>query len=90
MIKTKVDLAREEVREKVFMEIIGHLLRYNDAEKRYIADEAQVHWGTLYAWTHGNTLRPRIDTLSRVARAMGYELTLSRVKAKVPRLRRVK
>lgn len=84
----KVETADQ--RERLFLDVIGHLMRYNDGEKQYIADEAEVHWTTLYNWCAGKTTKPRIDTLSRVARAMGYEIVLKRAKAKPPKLRRIK
>lgn len=78
-----------KAREDLFMDIIGHLLRYNDAEKKHIAEEAGISWQCIYQWTHGTTLSPQIRTLAAVARVLGYEIVLKRV-ARVPKLRRVK
>lgn len=83
----KVVVHNQAVREKVFLEIIDHLLRYNDAEKKWIAEQAEVHWGTLYCWCSGNTFSPQIRTLAAVARVLGYELVLKRQQAKPPQLK---
>lgn len=56
--KRKIDLANSDSREALFLEIIGHLFRYNDAEKRAIADEAEVSLATLYLWCSGATQNP--------------------------------
>lgn len=83
----KVDMADARVREKIFMEIIDHLNRYNDAEKRWIADAAGVHWGTLYSWCSLRTWSPQIRTLAGVARALGYEVVLKRQRPAPPKLK---
>lgn len=90
MAKRKVSLDTEKQREKLFLDIIMHLLRYNDAERRYIAIQAGVSISCIYSWTHGKTMTPRIDTLSKVARALGYEIVLTRAKSQPPKLFRVK
>lgn len=82
MARRKVKLDTDDQRASLFMEIIGHLMRYNDEEKRNIAEEAGVHWVTLYSWCSGITQKPRIDTLSKVAEALGYEIVLKRVNVK--------
>lgn len=89
MAKKQLSLDTELGREEVFMEIISNLLRYNDAERKHIAEEAEVHWTTLYNWTHGATINPHISTLARVARVLGYNIVLKRA-ARIPKLRRVK
>lgn len=90
MAKRKHSLDTEEARERLFLDIIGHLLRYNDAEKRAIAENAEVHWTTIYNWTHGQTINPHIHTLARVARALGYDIVLKRISSKTPVLWRIK
>ena len=69
---------KEFERESVFLEIIYDLMMLNDVEKRQIAEIADIHWGTLYSWTSLRTRTPRIDTLCRVARALGYDIVLKR------------
>lgn len=77
-------------REEIFLDIIYELEKHNDEEKRRIALEASVHYTTLYNWTSFKTVAPRISTLVRVARVLGYDIALVRLAAKAPRLRRVK
>ena len=89
-LKKKIDMAVEDQREKLFLDIIGHLLRYNDQERKDIAKEAEVHWTTLYNWTHGSTINPHIRTLSSVARVMGYEIVLKRIRTPKAIIRRIK
>lgn len=86
----KVTLNTDREREKLFLELIDHLMRYNDAEKKWVAEEAGIHWGTLYAWCAGNTFSPQIRTLAAVARTLGYEIVLKRTKAAPPKLRVIK
>lgn len=83
----KVSLATAKDREKVFLEIIDHLNRYNDAEKKWIAEEAGIHWGTLYNWCAFHTWSPQIRTLAAVARALGYDLVLKRQRPAPPKLK---
>jgi len=83
----KVELTSHVMREKIFLEIIDHLNRYNDAEKKWIAEEAGVHWGTLYNWCALNTWSPQIRTLAGVARALGYDIVLKRQRPAPPKLK---
>ena len=77
----------ESNKTRIFIDIIHLLWQYNDAGLRSIAEEANVHWTTLYGWRSGKTIAPRSDTLFRVAAALGYDIKL--VKKKL-QLRRVK
>lgn len=86
----KVELTSSKAREKIFNEIIDHLGRYNDAEKKWIAEEAGVHWGTLYNWCAYSTYSPHLRTIAAVARALGYEIVLKRQHAAPPKLKLVK
>lgn len=64
---------------EAFQSIIRHLWTLNgEAEMKELAEAAQVSIGTLYLWKSGVTTRPRIDTLTKVARIMGYDLVLRR------------
>jgi DNA-binding phage protein len=77
-------------REIVFVEVIYDLLMLSDHERKEIADSAGVHWTTLYAWMSVKTRKPRLDTVCRVARALGYEVILKRTSRNRPKLRVVK
>lgn len=72
----------------IFYAIIRHVSSLTWAETIVLANQASVHPTTLYNWTHGEVMTPRIDTLSRVAAAMGYDICFKR--RKKPQLRRVK
>jgi len=63
---------------KVFLEIIGLLWEY---ELPGLAKEAEVSQSTLYNWMHGKVHAPRLDTLTKVAKVLGYEIVLQRVQA---------
>ena len=45
-----------------------------------IADECGISVSTLYNWFEGETRRPQFASLCAVARACGYDLTLTRMK----------
>lgn len=84
----KPNVNLEDGRDAVFLHIIRELQEYTDYGKRGIAKEARVHWTTLYYWVSGRTTKPRIDTLCRVAYALGFDIVLSR--RNTARLRLVK
>ena len=54
----------------------------------WLANEAGVCKATLYQWCEGRTKHPRFTTLVKVAKAVGYKLTL--VKSGSPVLKVVK
>lgn len=68
----------EDERTSLFLEVLDCLWRYNDAEKRAIAEEAGCSWQTLYNWCGGHTTHPRIDTLTKVGTALGFRIKLVR------------
>lgn len=65
-------------REEIFTVVIDNLVWLNCAELKEVANEASVSVSTLHYWVYGYTIAPRISTLAKVARALGYELRLSR------------
>lgn len=77
----------ERDRTKLMLAVLDCLWRYNDAEKKQIAKEAGVHWTTLYSWCGGQTINPRIDTLTLVAQVLGFRIVLKR-DTKLPRPQR--
>lgn len=85
MKRRAVKLDTKDRRAKLFLDVIGILMRYDDTEKRELALQAGVHWVTLYAWCSGKTNAPRIDTLVKVASALGFEIFLHRKTAGVVR-----
>lgn len=83
-------LGDEHGREQLFLDIIYQLIDLSDKQRKDIAHEANVHWTTLYSWIAVRTFTPRIDTLSRVARALGYDIVLKRIGTKRAPVRRIK
>jgi predicted ArsR family transcriptional regulator len=89
-MKSKLIL-NADTREEIFLDLIHELWKYSDEGLREIAEQAGCHWGTLYNWKAGKTMAPRIDKLAPVARVLGYNVTLTKIKAPVPKhLRSVK
>ncbi len=82
MLKIKL---RADSREAVFVDIIHELWKYNDDGLKAIAEAAGCHWVTLYAWKAGRTNAPRLDKLAPVARVLGYDVVLQKIKAPVPK-----
>lgn len=62
-------------REKIFLDILGQLWD-RKGEFKDIAEKAGVHISTLYNWAELKTFAPRIDTLCKVAGALGFEIVL--------------
>ena len=55
----------------------------------YLAGAAGVCQATLYNWCDGTTQHPRLTTVVKVAKAMGYEVTFVKT-GKKPHLKVVK
>jgi len=64
---------------KIFEDVKSELRKYNVES---VAEIAQVASATLYFWLEGKTKKPRIDTITKVAEAMGMELRLEQTKIK--------
>lgn len=88
--KRKVAVAVDN-REELFTRVIRDLWRADNLKA--VAKEAGVSVRTIYQWTNGVVYAPRINTLFPVARALGYQISITPPKAKRGRpskLRRVK
>jgi DNA-binding phage protein len=59
---------------QVFIDIKDIICEY---DFHWLSETAGVSQQTLYNWHHGITSKPRIDTLTKVAAALGYDLTLT-------------
>ena len=57
----------------LFEELKDHLAGYNI---KSVSDLSGVATPTLYFWLDGTTRKPRLDTIIKVAQALGYELQL--------------
>lgn len=87
MAKRKHNIHSEDGRTALFLAVLDCLYRYNDAEKKAIAETAGCNWTTLYYWCSGRTMNPRIDTLTKVGEALGFEIRLVR-NTRLPKPRR--
>ena len=51
----------------------------SDYNPRWIELECGVTDQTIYNWLSGKTRKPRLDTIAKVARSVGYELFLGKI-----------
>ena len=63
------------IKPKVFNEIKDLMAGYHTV---WLAETARVSPCTLYNWLDGTTRFPRLDTIFKVARAMGYDIVLQK------------
>lgn len=45
-------------------------------ETKWVAEHSGVSAGCLYAWLDGTTQLPRLDTITKVAECLGFDLKL--------------
>jgi transcriptional regulator with XRE-family HTH domain len=89
--ETKRDLFRANNRRlALFVTIVDMLLDRSGEDLLRISEQAGVSMSAMYFWMNGTTTNPRIDTLTKVANVLGYEIVLRKMKAHVPPLRLVK
>lgn len=50
-----------------------------------VAEKAAVCPATIYFWLDGTTQKPRMDTVIKVARAVGWEISLKRRRVQLRR-----
>lgn len=60
----------------IFEEIKEVLYR---TEPRWVADNSGVSVSCIYAWLDGTTQLPRLDTITKVAECLGFDLKLVKV-----------
>lgn len=65
-------------KEKLFLDLVRELNRIPADKWHAIADDAQICIATLHNWCHGNTYNPHLNTVLRVAKALGYEIHLTK------------
>jgi hypothetical protein len=82
-------IPKQDARHAIFMQIIDLLWGYQGEDLKGLAEEAGIHWTTLYNWQRGCTYAPRLDKIAAVAAVMGYTIVLKRTST-IPTLRRVK
>lgn len=83
---------REEIRSEyaLFAIVMRHLWTLTHQELVYLARISSVSETTLYNWRNGYVTTPRLDTLTRVSKNIGYKITFQQIKSKKPKLERVK
>jgi len=69
-----VEVSRKE-RIEIFEDLKAIIADYNFD---WLAETAGVSPQTLYYWVNGRTRKPRLDTITKVASAVGYKLKLVR------------
>lgn len=85
--KHNIRIAVNEVqRNKLFIELCELLQGWNIIS---VANAAEVSPTTIYYWLDGTVNLPRLDTIVKVAEAIGYELVLSPIE-RSPKLTIVK
>jgi len=67
---------------KIYEEIKDVLLTMN---VRWVAEHANVSQACLYNWLDGTTQYPRLDTITKVADCLGFDVALIK-KAKLKRV----
>lgn len=79
--RTDVDYA------DIFLELIDSLSRMTWPELKELSLEAGVSTQTLVNWAYGPTYNPQINTLVKVARALGAQIVLRRTPVKLRAVR---
>ena len=88
MPKAKVEYyGVAQTRAKLFDNVVAKLPADVESLKD-IAEAAEVCPQTLHNWIWGDTMNPHINTLVKVAGAMGFNIVLARRKGNVVRLRK--
>jgi len=68
---------------RLFTDLKGELRGW---DIKSVAIEAEVAPATIYFWLCGKTKKPRLDTVARVANAIGFDLQLVRKKVQLRRV----
>ena len=75
--KIKPKETNNQTRDRLFDEIVKHLPeKYTDMQE--LAERANVGATTIWNWVYGDTYSPQLNTVIKVARALGYTLELKK------------
>jgi DNA-binding phage protein len=74
-----LELLNEKAQMEIFEEVKSYLIDYNIQS---VAEIAEVCPATLYFWMDGTTQSPKLETVTKVAWALGYELRLGKITGK--------
>jgi len=64
---------------EVFEDIKAELRGYN---VDWVSDHAGVSKAAIYFWLDGTTRQPRLSTIVKVAKALGYRVVLAKIKGR--------
>ena len=65
---------------KIFNQVKRELRNYDILD---VAEQAGVHYTTLYHWLDGRTKTPHLRTFLKVAIVLGYEIQLARIQGQL-------
>lgn len=83
-LSTAIKTAQDELnRVQLFLDLLM-CIQDSGFTVEALAEEAGVAPATLYFWLTGHVKKPRIDTVHKVAHALGFDLRLYRVRRVVP------
>lgn len=79
-LDAKIKEVRDQLaRTQLFLDLLTEI-RNSGWNFEALAEEAGVAEATLYFWLNGYVKHPRIDTISKVATALGFDVRLYRVR----------
>ena len=73
--KARIRAKADRIQAKMFKDLISHLPRHWDGQCA-LAHDADVSPQTIWMWVEGRTVSPRINTMVKVAAALGYDIAL--------------
>jgi transcriptional regulator with XRE-family HTH domain len=80
--KARIRKKAEKVQAKMFKELISHIPQHWDGQCM-LAEDAGISPQTLWSWVEGRTISPRINTMVKVAAALGYDIALVKPQPKL-------
>jgi transcriptional regulator with XRE-family HTH domain len=80
--RKRIKAKAEKVQAKMLKELIRHIPHHWDGQCA-LANEAGVSPQTLWSWVEGRTISPRINTMVKVATALGYSIELVKPQTKL-------
>lgn len=80
--RKRIKAKAEKVQAKMFKDLIKHIPHHWDGQVN-LAHDAGVSPQTLWSWVEGRTISPRINTMVKVATALGYDIALTKPQPKL-------
>lgn len=83
-IEAKIKQVEDELkRTRLFLDLLT-CIRDSGFSMEALAKRAGIANATMYFWLAGHTKHPRIDTIHKVASALGFDIRLYRTEKVVP------